>query len=137
MTRRWFQFSLRTAIVAMILAGVADGASIFWWPYYQAGRAFDNANNGEAFPKRAAVREALVHCKSFRDAVAECKGAPQITSLPTMDTANNLIERVYILDLKRGWVVYFEQRNDIWIATRADSDRHEDHAGDDREAGRR
>src|SRR5438067_2068386 len=98
--RRRFQFSLRVAIVAMILAGVALGVVIRWLPYYRAGKAFDNANDGEPFPRRAVVREALVHCKSFRDAVAECKGTPQITSLPTMDTANNRLERVYMLDLK-------------------------------------
>ena len=63
-TRR-FQFSLRAAIVAMILAGVAIGVYVRW-PYYVAGRALDAAEGDKSFNEWPLVRVSLINDSSFR-----------------------------------------------------------------------
>jgi hypothetical protein len=65
MQRRWFQFSLRTAIVMMLIAAVGIGVWV-WWPYYRAGRALDTAVQNPAFARWAIVRNALIQDEEFR-----------------------------------------------------------------------
>ena len=70
MKRRWFQFSLRTAIVAMVVVTVGIGIYIRW-PYYRAGQVLDHANGDKSFRAWPAVREALINNDSFRNSVFE------------------------------------------------------------------
>lgn len=68
MKRRWFQFSLRTAIVAMVVAGVALGVYVRW-PYYRAGWALDHAEGSKDYPEWPAARDAMVNDGGFRKSV--------------------------------------------------------------------
>ena len=63
--RRWFQFSLRTAIVATLVAAVGIGIYIRW-PYYLAATALDNASGDKSFPAWPVVRAALIYNEAFR-----------------------------------------------------------------------
>ena len=70
MKRRWFQFGLRTAILAMVIAAVGIGVYIRW-PYYGAERALDNAVQKTAFAKWPLVRNALIHDGDFRAEIGD------------------------------------------------------------------
>ena len=70
MKRRWFQFSLRTAIVARLLAAVTLGVYIRW-PYYRAERALDAAVRNPAFAKWPLVRSALIQDEDFRAEIGD------------------------------------------------------------------
>ena len=63
--RRWFQFSLRSAIVATLIAAVAMGAYIRM-PYYLAATALDEASGDKSFPAWPVVRDALIYNETFR-----------------------------------------------------------------------
>jgi len=66
MTRRWFQFSLRTAIVLTLIVAVALGVYIRW-PYYCAEELLDAAGGDKSFPEWPRFRAALIHEAEFRD----------------------------------------------------------------------
>lgn len=68
MKRRWFQFSLRTAMVMMLIATAGIGVYVRW-PYYLANRALENASGDTSIPTWSIVREALVNEATFRERV--------------------------------------------------------------------
>jgi len=66
MKRRWFQFSLRTAIVMMLITAVGIGVWLRW-PYYRASRALDAAVQNPQFEKWQLIRSALIQDEEFRE----------------------------------------------------------------------
>ena len=66
MTRRRLSFTLRTAFVTMILASIAIGFYVWWWPRYQAAETLDNAANAGLFAAWPEVKAAMVEDATFR-----------------------------------------------------------------------
>jgi hypothetical protein len=112
MKRRWLQFSLRTAFVAMLLAGVGIGAFIKWpYSYYRAREKIEAAGHFssktwpfacEAFARDKAVQRFVLSGEEFR-----------LDSIPYKDGV------CYELSNKTDlcWVVYVNWRNNAWVTT--------------------
>ena len=75
MKRRWFQFSLRTAIVASLIAAVALGVYIRW-PYYCAEEILDHAGGNKSFAAWPEFRAALMNDAEFRAWAVEARQYP-------------------------------------------------------------
>lgn len=61
MKRRRFQFSLRAAMVAMVIAAVGIGVYVRW-PYYLAGRALDRAHGDKTCGIKDSASPSAVRC---------------------------------------------------------------------------
>lgn len=117
MKRRWFQFSLRTAVVAMVVAAIGAGVYLRL-PYYRAGQALDRAMGNKSFPAWRVVREALIYDSTFRQ--ESLWGHEHFVGSMWRNSAPNRVTVSVYRDehnlLTRRWDVIASEHNSIWTA---------------------
>ena len=120
MKKRWFQFSLRAAIVMMLLAGVGIGVYIRL-PYYRAAKALDEAAGDATFDGWPAVRQALIYNRGFRDAALERPNGFRIVMLHRATIyLGQRSEQIHVSvsNDTLEWIVCADEMNGDWQVSR-------------------
>ena len=105
MNRRRFQFSLRAAIVTMLLAGVGIGVYIRL-PYYRAAKALDEAEGEKSSPGWQIVRTALINNGNFRESVR--------SQVPLRVAAPADSDEFYVFGMSKVWRINASVENGVW-----------------------
>ena len=106
MNRRWFQFSLRTAIVTTLLAAVALGIYIRY-PYYRSAKALDEAEGDKSSPGWALVRESLINDQEFRETVD--------SQIPlTVSSTEQPAKVFFVYGMSKVWRIKISVENGQW-----------------------
>ena len=114
MKRRWFQFSLRTAIVATLVAAVALGVYIRW-PYYRAGRALDEAMGNKTFSAWPKARDVLINEKSFRTLIGFNKSIAEITIKSESRLLVKVTHKTEVFEIMKFWDVNIDPNGEAHL----------------------
>ena len=128
MTRRWFQFSLRTAIVAMVIGAVALGVYIRW-PYYRAGRALDVAMGNKTFAAWPKARDVMINEKMFRTFIGYDKSTVDIT----IKSESRLVVKLTLVtahfEIAKSWDVHIDPNGEAYLDPGPKAPREKDSGG--------
>ena len=105
------RFSLRTAILCMVLAAVGVGIFLRWWQKYIVGRALDNADDDKAFDAWPIVRDALIDDPKFRETVLK-KTDVKFLRWFHMKMSSEMLFYVIVNGDSFGWMVRLKEEKE-------------------------
>ena len=94
--RRWrLQFSLRTALIMMLVAAVVLGVALnvaLRWPYYVAAKALDATAGEKSYSAWSTVRSALINDPDFRKRAQTMGGDKSFTFNDVIGFPNGMLQ---------------------------------------------